>query len=332
MESKVAKNTSNSRSLSICSLENSVAIKQVLQQQILAAMTLSSGGLAAIDLAASDRMALDTIPVHQMSDDTGVLYRSAIALKLAPLWQLPAFDIANQLTDSLAIISQDGHDLICLDFSIEVVFPGWIHFRLSDRGLATWLQHLIQDRGAGEAGGVGEVVISPSSTSPPLSPSSPSAPCAPSALFKVQYAHARCCSLLRLAHQQGLIELLDPEFKTPSWQIIEPNPIPWLNDDQGMESGQRRLRLGHPAERHLIAQIVDGLDRISNPEPVSGIKPANALSSAFEKFYSNCRIWGEVKTETPKLAQARLGLVGVTQKLLRSLLQDQLGVTAPVEL
>ena len=53
---------------------------------------------------------------------------------------------------------------------------------------------------------------------------------------------------------------------------------------------------------------------------------------AWEEFFKHCRIWGEVKTKTPKLAQVRLGLVAVTQKLLRSLLQDSLGVCAPMEL
>jgi arginyl-tRNA synthetase len=142
----------------------------------------------------------------------------------------------------------------------------------------------------------------------------------------VQYAHARCCSLLRLAHRQGLIKLKDLDFKTLDWQLLEPNPIPWLNDDQAA------LRLVDPAEKRLIAQILDSRDALSDPGQLSQRKLASALSNEFERFYSNCRIWGEVKIQTPKLAQARLGLVAVTQALLRSLLQDHLGVPAPAEL
>jgi arginyl-tRNA synthetase len=52
----------------------------------------------------------------------------------------------------------------------------------------------------------------------------------------------------------------------------------------------------------------------------------------FLTFYSQCRIWGEVKTATPQLAQARLGLILATQPLLHLLLQDLLGVPAPLEL
>jgi hypothetical protein len=387
MESKVAKNTSNCWSLSISLLGNSVAIKPVLQQQILASIALSGREVVTNDLPNKAEITLETIPVHRLSDDTAVVYRSAIALKLAPLWQLPALDIANQLAGSIALhpLCSKATSQVCLDFSVEVLSPGWIQFRLSDRGLATWLQHLIQIRPSisdleddlskgfqrqGEPGKRATEIKHRYSPEPEITDQGQLTERSKIAhpLFGVQYAHARCCSLLRLAHGQGLIKLSDPDFKTLGWQFVEPNPIPWLYGDSGMESASMRLRLGHPAERGLIAQVLDaidhntarlvkfnagappkspflrgargdrsdpssiGNDQINHSTPASALKLANALSDGFEKFYSACRIWGEVKTETPQLAQARLGLVGVTQKLLRSLLQHQLGVTAPLEL
>jgi hypothetical protein len=256
------------------------------------------------------------IPLYRFPDDTVVLYRSAIALKLAPLWQLPVLDIAHQLVASFLTINQDTTGQICLDFSIEVLSSGWIEFRLSDWGLATWLQH-------------GIYAFAPLAPQPPLIKGEY---VSPDKFFPVQYAHARCCSLLRLAHTQGLIKLRDLDFNTVSWQLVEPNPIPWLNDDQGADTGQLLLRLVHPAERRLIAHILDVQDVISDQAQLSEVKLATALSIVFERFYSSCRIWGEVKSQTPKLAQARLGLVVLTQALLRSLLQDYLGVPAPIEL
>jgi arginyl-tRNA synthetase len=342
MESKVAKNTSNCCSVSVSWLGKFAAIKQMLQQHLFAALSLSAMGIATAELPSSAKLTPEAIPVHRLSDDTCVVYRSAIALKLAPLWQLPPLDIANQLTASFLTTSQDNATQRCLDFSVEVVFPGWINFRLSDRGLASWLQQLIQispcweegELGRGEAGERGRksnkgaldrlhITYQGQLDERPKNAHN---------LFPVQYAHARCCSLLRLAHTEGLIKLRDLDFKTLSWQLVEPNPIPWLNDDQREETRQVLLRLVHPAERRLIAQLLNLQDEISDQGQLSGVKLATTLSNAFEKFYSSCRIWGEVKTQTPKLAQARLGLVGVTQGLLRSLLQDQLGVSAPVEL
>ena len=168
MESKVTKNTSNCWSLSISLLGNSVAVKPVLQQQILASSALLGRSLVTNELLDKFKITLETIPVHRLSDDRGVIYRSAIALKLAPLWQLPPLDIAHQLAEGMAMREQNTADAetgnweqqsissqnfqaqspipsqVCLDFSVQVFSPGWIQFRLSDRGLATWLQQLIQ--------------------------------------------------------------------------------------------------------------------------------------------------------------------------------------------
>ncbi len=430
MESKVSKNTSNYRSLSIGLMGNSVGIQQVLQQQILASITLVSRKFAATVQPGNTPISLEAIPVYRLSNDTDILYRCAIAMKLAPLWQVPALEIAHQWVDVLVKANQatmdektgEGYSLkitlegwktgrgqtsdvksippirafvqhhpsfplpmypspfsypipTYLDFDVEVLFPGWIHFRLSDRALATWLQLFIstpaiasndqsfsslesatkketyerkkeesetlkQDSGV-EADSAGQDTIFSIGTQVPTHPSQTQefqdflrrSPNMRPNLFKVQYAHARCCSLLRLAHRSGLITLNDPEFTTSNWQFIAPNPIPWLDLNSLQSCGESmRLRCIHPAERGLIDQLLDSGDRIGQLDVERGFKQAFALSLAFDNFYRSCRIWGEVKTETPQLAQARLGLVGVTQKLLRSLLEDQLGVLAPLEL
>ncbi len=349
MESKVAKNTSDCRLLSISLLGNSVCIKPVLQQQILASIALASRSLAITDLPDEAPRRQELIPLNRLSNTTTVLYRSAIALKLAPLWQLPALDIAHQLADCLTTISQATSSQLCLDFLVEVGFSGWIHFQLSDQSLANWLQQLIQippllsdwqDNlllGLQTKGMLGEGIKKiKNRSSEQLEIAHPVQSAKrlqnPSHLFRVQYAHARCCSLLRLAHRQGLLQLSDSDCNARNWQCLEPSPIPWLNDDPDVKFGSGGLRLEHWAERGLIHQILEGCDQISLLDSVSGLKLAHALSQAFETFYSSCRIWGEVKTQTPQLAQARLGLVGVTQRLLRSLLEDQLGEAAPIEL
>lgn len=343
MESKVTKNTSNCWSLSISLFGNSVAIKPVLQQQILASIALFGSTLVTNELSDKFKITVETIPVHRLSDHRGVIYRSAIALKLAPLWQLPPLDIAHQLAECMAIREQNTANAetdnweqqeitsqnfqaqspipsqVCLDFSVEVFSPGWIQLRLSDRALATWLQQLI------------EIPHSPRPKIPDQNQRTEPINQAHS-LFRVQYAHARCCSLLRLAHRQSLINLSDLDSITPNWEWLEPNPIPWLYGNPEMECSPIRLRLEHPAERGLIAHVLDGTEQLTRLTPIRALELANALSHGLEKFYSACRIWGEVKTETPQLAQARLGLVAITQKLLRSLLKDQLNVIAPIEL
>ncbi|WP_442940881.1 DALR anticodon-binding domain-containing protein [Nostoc sp.] len=205
-------------------------------------------------------------------------------------------------------------------FSIQIVPPGWINFELTHSTLATWLQSLVVGSlgRAGEQGSRGaEETID--------------AQCpVPNSLFAVEYAHARCCSLVLLAHGEGLIKLKEPVPNTSPafWDVIFPNPLPWLNCDG-------TLRLNHPDERRLIGeliQVVDNIECLDVSGSVKWEKVALNLSQAFEKFWSNCRIWGEVKITSPELAQARLGLLMATQSVLRFVLEENLRVFAPLEL
>lgn len=292
-----------------------LAIKQLLLSRLQVAL-----GLYVSDDLLLKKQQERHIPLHRAKNDNRVLYVSGIALQLSGTMKIPPLEIATALSSKIIV---NVANLACgaesspgapvsQDFTVQVVPPGWIHLELTEPKLAAWLQCLAQGelKGQGDKG-------TPSSS--------------PSRLFAVQYAHARCCSLVRLAHGEGLIMLKEPELEnTPTvFFAVAPNPIPWLNCDQ-------KLRFCHPAEHALIAQLVGLLDELYYPCPshhtVDWEKAALNLSQAFQNFYSCCRIWGEVKTQSLHLAQARLGLVIVTQAVLRLLLQDMLGVWAPLEL
>ncbi|MEH1769930.1 MAG: DALR anticodon-binding domain-containing protein [Nostoc sp.] len=231
---------------------------------------------------------------------------------------------------------------ICEDvFSIQVVPPGWMHFELTHSTLATWLQNLVVgslkeagEQGSRERGARGEInskfkIQNSKLKNFCLLPPASSFPM-PNSLFPIQYAHARCCSLVLLAHREGLIKFREPVPNTSPdfWDVIFPNPIPWLNCDG-------TLRLNHPDERRLIDELIQVVDNIECPDVSGSVKwekVALNLSQAFEKFWSNCRIWGEVKITSPELAQARLGLLMATQSVLRYVLEENLRVFAPLEL
>ncbi|NJK77213.1 MAG: hypothetical protein HC942_28800 [Microcoleus sp. SU_5_6] len=274
-----------------------IAVKSLLQQRLRSAIART--GLPPID----------DIPLNRSKNCQQAIYVSAIALKLAPVWQQPPQAIALQVVENLKAPCSK-------DFIIEILPPGILQFELADAALAIWLQRLAQN----------PLPVPESQIIPPALPADE--------LFPIQYSHARCCSLLRMAHREKLISIAHPDVSaTPAiWQLAAPNPIPWLNS-----SG--RLRLLHPAERGLISQqltVVDSLVPIfgekNGEKSVNYFKLANSLSAAFQTFYSQCRIWGEVKTETPKLAVARLGLVLATQSLLRFMLVNLLDTVAFLEL
>ncbi len=125
-------------------------------------------------------------------------------------------------------------------------------------------------------------------------------------LFPVQYAHARCCSLLSLAQESGLI----------NWN--KPNPVP-----------SRPFFLTHPPETDLIAQLFLIVDALECAKEVDWVKLALNLSNTWEEFYRKSRIWGKIELE---LAQGRLALMALTEYFLRTLLQERIGVAPLGEL
>ncbi|MEG3861811.1 DALR anticodon-binding domain-containing protein [Microcoleus sp. herbarium12] len=260
--------------------------------------------------AIARRGTISEIPLNRVKNRARVVYVSAIALKLAKTWQQTPQAIASELVETL-------QPLCWPDFTVKAVPAGTIELELTDAGLASWLQRLAQ-------------IALPVPEYPILS-----AVVSADRLFPIQYSHARCCSLLRMADRDRLIAIAQPDITTAPqiWSLAAPNPIPWV------DKGDRRLRLVAPAERSLISELIAVLDSLApvfeanQPEkPVNYFKLANSLSAAFQMFYSQCRIWGEVKTEQPKLAQARLGLILATQSLLRFILEELLNAIAPIEL
>ncbi len=272
--------------------------------------------LSSPDLARSSQH--QHFSLYQAKGCSRFLYISPIAFHLSKVKKIPALEIAN----AIALLLDSQVEYCCpqptsenlLQFTFEVVPPGWIHIEVTQPMLAAWLQQLttyppqLQNYREKEY-----CLLTQSDTY---------------RLFAAQYAHARCCSLLQMAHREKLITLKElPETSSAVFLLAAPSPIPWLND--------QKLRYFHPAELALISQLLATLDDFSGSGASRQLKiwekAALNLSQSFQTFYSCCRIWGEVKMQTLELSQARLGLVMATQISLRLLLQDKLGLPAPVE-
>ena len=243
------------------------------------------------------------VPLYQGGYNQKILYISGVAMKISKYQNSPVMEVAGAIAGHLA---QNSDGL----FRVKVTPPGEIHIELIDSTLAAWLHSLTV------ATKTGNLVNNFFDDQLPTSLNSLK-------VFTIQYAHARCYSLLRLGHQEGIIKLDRTDIKS----FISVNPIPWLNDDQ-------KLRLNHPDETFLIHQLVKVVDDLvcADSSSINWEKAGENLSQAFEKFWCNCRIWGEVKINSPELAQARLGLLIATQLVLRSVLEDKLGIIAPLEL
>jgi arginyl-tRNA synthetase len=228
------------------------------------------------------------IPLKRTNETERILYRCAIALKFAQPWQCQAIDLAERIAQRWRSSESD--------IEIEVVSPGWLQLTPSEGAIAAWLQQWVEM----------PVLTLPN-------------PDSPGSAFPVQYAHARCCSLLRLGEREGLIRLV-PTDRQASWALWQfADPIPWLAGD------------GHPAERALIAQMADTTDAIACDRG-NGDKLARTLSQAFLNFDRHCCIFGKVATNAPEIGRSRLGLTLTVQAILRLLLEAKLSKPAPEEL
>lgn len=238
----------------------------------------------------------------------GLVYRCAIAFPLAARLKISPLEVAQQLIEFLPNLTNLPNNQLPLEVDVQIVPPGWLDFHLSDRTLAQWLEQIlltsnqerqIQGNGTGKSG---------------LN------------LFPIQYTHARCCSLLRLAQQEGLIQLKPPQLHSSTWQWLEPNPIPWLTKKT------KTFLFCHTDEQNLLKKLLLVSDALWEDREPNWGKLAFNLSVAIMDFSSSCRIWGEVKNHHPQLAQARLALIAVCQVLLRQILQEKLSTLAPLEM
>jgi DALR anticodon binding domain len=155
-------------------------------------------------------------------------------------------------------------------------------------------------------------------------------------LLSAQYAHARCCSLIKMCLREGLIKLnkvnlsVNSEYQEdmriiPSGNEILPSPLPWLGLDN-------KLRFYKKSERVLLSELIQIVDDIVCPFTNSSVnweKVTLNLSQAFDNFWCNCRI---VRNSDIELARARFGLVLAVRSVLQFLLEKKLGVFAPFEL
>jgi hypothetical protein len=245
------------------------------------------------------------IELKQVRNATAIVYTSPVALQLASCLHVSPLDLAREITENLSnvvALPSDNQDLneelmkfIWENLNITFLTSGWIKFELRDSAWAKWLQF-----GLDHPPQLSAHIISRSAIAPEL--------------LACQYAYARCNALLRLGHQEQLIELSDWQ---PDWRWLAPAPLPWLAAD--------RLRCQHPAEWQLLGQIAAVLDELFAPT-------ATGLTQAWQAYDRACQIFGQTGIAALALAQSRLGLVMLTQRLLRLLLEQRLGVSAPFEL
>lgn len=328
----------------------SLSLEQGLRRWLEAAIALLQADVNAV----GDRIgegALPPIPLKQTKQKT-VQFVSAIAFRLEAPRQQPALAIAQRLADALQqVLHHPQRHPIPESWmqwyrtvDVEVEAPGWLFLRPRDESLALWLQWLLSSHWEGSIGS-GKPSKEPLSHPERFeeqakrklsrlelrSAAQPRAWEMAESIWEMQATYARCCSLLRLAEAQGIVELTTALPRRLS--VAQPCPVPWLR-------GDRRLQLQTSIEQQLLSQLVHTVtvgaspDYSILPETFHSVlfKQGYTLHQTFQQFDSICRIFGDVSVDHRELAQSRLGLVATTGLCLQGLLEQELGVEAAMSL
>jgi hypothetical protein len=173
------------------------------------------------------------IPLQKSRDIHQLAYACPVALKLSAHCSMDAIAIAHDLIKQLSSYSnytttappQSFHSIVWQHFILNSTSNEWIYLRLDNIGLSVWLQHMIEISGivtekdsAAKAQSLELPADFPSvdfpsaadqahrsgNKPPDLAPET-----APD-VWMAQYAHARCCGLLRLGERLGLVQLTPP--------------------------------------------------------------------------------------------------------------------------
>ena len=237
-----------------------------------------------------------------------IIYACPLGLSLATNLQQSPQTIMEQL--GYLLTSKDDSNLEQGQLLTEIVPLGWINFYLDAKLIANWLGRSLfwnQLNIVDAQQSTDRAIYALDRTSPQL--------------FPIQYIHARCCSLLRLAARENLIT-----FTANLEQIKQPQSISWLDS-------RSNLWLTEVAEHNLLQQLLIVSDSwLENTDVRRWSKLALSLSQNTAIFLADCRFLGEVKQHYPQKAIARLGLIALVQFWLEKILVEKLRVAAPREL
>jgi DALR anticodon binding domain len=287
----------------------------------------------------------------------------------AQLHQAIAAAQASANPDALDATQHPDFQQVWQTFTVQTAEPGWIYLQPSDRGVAIWLQSLISPQlhlssstrlsFDSSKGTVASNAFNTRNSTRIFPLLYTHARCCSMLQLAnqteiIRLDRSEFAASIENSASNSAVDLADSGLKVSA----EPQVFPWLLEPESPEpdalqpGSQRsnsvgRLRCQHPAEQQLISQLVNTLDQLdrlnqlnrrSNSQAAPALehltqcrKLAQALSQDFQSFYAACRIWGEVEQTDLPLAQARLGLVWIVQKVMRSLLAE-LGIEAPIEL
>jgi hypothetical protein len=241
-------------------------------------------------------------------------YVSTIARRLATKFGVTPQEFCQNLQIPVAILPADR--LSELEVNCWYNAAGYIYFEITPLEISRWLAY-IRDLPVDICSNRDRSVLPTSAV-----------------VNMAIYAHARCCSVLKLAQRQKLVDLTD------RWNISKFHcSIDFANSTPERREDRLTSNLELDPEQQLIRVLMAILDAIHqlNGRSIDRQLPnwqqlTILLAQSWLEFYRHCRIFGDLQRQNPQLAAARCGLTEISRRYLQLLLENYLGVMAMEEL
>ena len=251
------------------------------------------------------------LPLNDLYRSIPLCYSCPLGLILARQLQISPQKVVENLGILLARHNGVDREKSSLPLYL-MVDSGWLNFYVTERAVASWLERSLWLFKTQIKDGNSNSILRISDRQET------------SDLFRVQYIHARCCSLLRLGARERLIALSNGDSYI-GWQLTQPQSISWLDSEHHLWFDRR-------SEYNLLRQLLIVTDARTASDRNIWLKLALDLSQTTAIFLADCRFLGEIKEQYPQKAIARLGLIAMAQYWLQKILVEKLNITAPTTL
>ncbi len=270
-------------------------------------------------------------------------YASPIALMVAKSWNDAPQAIASHLKAKLIDNLKSSYYLDAQDLQIESDETGWLRFRCSPSLQLDCLATVFQDHRGFKGTNFNKTHFNKTHFNKTYCDRATLSN-APS-IVELQYAHACCSGMLRLARSQtrwqgnskkllnfeALSRFSPNSAEQQLWRSLLNFPLTLIPSQRIMVDGP--YDSFNPSKSHAAKTL--WIHSVSIPWPLSNQtceQLATEWAKVFQLVYRQCRILGESAQRSPQIQTHRIGLILLLQRVLESLLTQVFDVEAPESL
>lgn len=233
--------------------------------------------------------------INLVNNQDFIIYKTSLVFQLEKFTDKSSLFLAQNLVNLFHKLDLKN------DISVRVSGEGWLEFIISDRLLSRWLNE------------VNKIKFSQLNTSITKQDKNQEK-------FITYYTHARCCSILKSAHQQNIITLNNLDFMINQWHIEKPSFIDY-----------DIINLSRSYEGKLVRELITITEKIVRNK-LNYQTSLNNLSKAILDVECYCQILGKTLSKNVEIPQTKLGLIALSLHYYQNIFYTQFNEYLPAEI